>query len=323
MIKFLLKLTILILVLIAVAYYFLARSEKPEEFAYGVTFSQKYAQELGLDWQETYLAILDDLKIKKLRLVAYWDEIEPKQGQYNFQDLDWQIQEAGKRNAEVVLTIGYRLPRWPECYIPEWAEKEDVLDILEVIIKRYRNNPNIVAWQVENEPFVWWFGECPKASAKLLDREIFLVRALDGERPVLLTDSGEFSLWWRMGKRADIFGTTLYRKGYIKWLGYVKWPLPSFAYKLRAKIIKTLFRLDDVIVIELQGEPWVPKGKSFETMSLEEQRKGMNPEELGHSVEFAKDAGFSTLYFWGAEYWYWLKEKLGDNAMWEEVKKIL
>jgi len=46
---------------------------------------QKHSEELGLDWKKTYLAILDDLKVKNLKLVAYWDLIEEEPGVYNFQ----------------------------------------------------------------------------------------------------------------------------------------------------------------------------------------------------------------------------------------------
>jgi len=56
-----------------------------------------------------------------LRLVAYWQKIEPEQGKYSFEDLDWQIKEAEKRDIEVILVIGRKVSRWPECHIPEWA----------------------------------------------------------------------------------------------------------------------------------------------------------------------------------------------------------
>ncbi|HEX9664532.1 MAG TPA: hypothetical protein VGA49_01780, partial [Patescibacteria group bacterium] len=51
---------------------------------FGVTFSKAHAQYFDLDWQQLFIDILDDLKIKKLRLSAYWDEIEPVEGQFDF-----------------------------------------------------------------------------------------------------------------------------------------------------------------------------------------------------------------------------------------------
>ena len=51
---------------------------------YGTTFSWKYADEMGLDWQETYIKILDDLGVKNLRLVAYWEDIENVRDVYDY-----------------------------------------------------------------------------------------------------------------------------------------------------------------------------------------------------------------------------------------------
>ncbi|GAI67698.1 unnamed protein product, partial [marine sediment metagenome] len=56
-----------------------------------VVFSQKHAELLELDWKETYLALLDDLEVKNIKLITYWDLLKPEEGEYNFEDLDWQI----------------------------------------------------------------------------------------------------------------------------------------------------------------------------------------------------------------------------------------
>ena len=48
-------------------------------------------EKLGLDpandgagWKKLYIDILDDLKIRDIRLIAYWDKIEPKEGEFDF-----------------------------------------------------------------------------------------------------------------------------------------------------------------------------------------------------------------------------------------------
>ena len=53
-------LTIIILILIFAGYLFIGKTEPAKEVIWGVNFSQKQAQNLGLDWKETYLALLDD-----------------------------------------------------------------------------------------------------------------------------------------------------------------------------------------------------------------------------------------------------------------------
>src|SRR5688572_17443133 len=125
-----------------------------EQVSFGATFSKPYAMELGLDWRETYVAVLDDLGVRRLRIPAYWNEIEPAEGDYHFDDLDWQINEAAKRGAAVILAVGLRAPRWPECYAPTWADglDQDTLDLkvlamIETVVRRYAAEPAIVAWQ--------------------------------------------------------------------------------------------------------------------------------------------------------------------------------
>lgn len=83
---------------IFLAILFLPQFNQLKPIIFGATFSEPYTKYLGLDWQKTYLAVLDDLKVKNLRLIAPWDEIEPAPGKYDFTDLDWQIKEAEKRS---------------------------------------------------------------------------------------------------------------------------------------------------------------------------------------------------------------------------------
>jgi hypothetical protein len=66
---------------------------------YGVTFSARYARELGLNPKETLQSIFTDLGVKKVRLVAYWDEIQDAEGHLDYHDLDWQIEMAKKNKA--------------------------------------------------------------------------------------------------------------------------------------------------------------------------------------------------------------------------------
>ncbi|PIR73093.1 MAG: hypothetical protein COV26_00320, partial [Candidatus Nealsonbacteria bacterium CG10_big_fil_rev_8_21_14_0_10_36_23] len=108
----------LFLLLIFAGYLLIGKTEPAKEITWGVNFSQKHAQNLGLDWKETYLALLNDLGTENLKVAAQWDLIEPKEGEYYFEDLDWQIKEAENRGAKILLVIGMKTPRWPECHIP-------------------------------------------------------------------------------------------------------------------------------------------------------------------------------------------------------------
>jgi hypothetical protein len=82
------------IVLVLGSFFFVGRAEKVDDIEWGAVFSQKHSEDLGLDWKENYIAILDDLGIKKLKIVGYWDLFEEKEGSFSFEDLDWQINEA-------------------------------------------------------------------------------------------------------------------------------------------------------------------------------------------------------------------------------------
>jgi hypothetical protein len=170
--------------------------------ALGFTFSQRQADYLTLPWDEVYGAALD-LSPTIIRLGAYWDEIEPAEGVYDWSTLDEQIELAAGRNLDVILTVGMKAPRWPEYFLPSWLEErldlgdgatvsEDAeirwrtLDFVERVVRRYRDRSAIAYWQVENEPLDpsgprrWQIGP------GFLAQEVTLVRQLD-DRPIIVT----------------------------------------------------------------------------------------------------------------------------------------
>jgi hypothetical protein len=314
--------------LIFVGYFFIGTPSPAKRIDWGVVFSQKHAQLLGLDWKENYLAILDGLKAKNLKIISHWDLVEPKENKYFFDDLDWQIREAEKRNAKIILVIGMKTGRWPECHIPAWGQEflisndkfltEKLLDYIKVLVERYKNSKAIWAWQVENEPF-FPFGECPKITKDSVKKEIELVRSLDS-RPIIFGDSGEFSFWINAAKLGDVVGTTLHRKVYFKEIKkYITYPFPPIYYWRKAKLIDFLFH-KKVIIGELQAEPWCKN--LIYNCPLKEQKITMDSEQFKKNIEFAKNTGIDTIYLWGGEWWYWMKTKQGDPKIWEEAKNL-
>jgi len=304
-----------------------SRNKQPK---LGLTFSQYYAREqLGLDWRKTYLAILNELNPESLRLVAYWQYLEPEDDRFEFQDLDWQIAEAQKRNKKIILVVGHRVPRWPECHAPRWIwnqelriRNQELLEYIKEVINRYKNNEAIWAWQVENEPLLAAFGRCPKPDREFLKKEIALVKSLDPTRPIIITDSGELSLWWRTAGLSELLGTTLYRKVWNQYVGYFTHFYPPVFYTLRAWIVKKFFSTQKIIISELQGEPWAPGHQSLAKFPLDEQLEYFSPEDLEKNVEFAKKTGLDEIYLWGAEWWYWLKTKQNNSQFWNEAKEL-
>lgn len=319
-------LSMIFLVVLLFAYFNFPIHETKSPVALGVTFSSRYASDIKIEWKSNFLAILDDLGVRKIRIPVYWDLVEREPGNYYFSDLDWQLQEAQKRGVEVILVIGQKVPRWPECAIPGWAKDSDekrksqLLKFMKVIVERYKGNSAVKFWQVENEPFLK-FGICPPLDVNLLESELRLVRRLDPGRKIIVTDSGELSLWLQAAKRADIFGTTMYRTIWKEGLGYFDYPIGPRFFHFKKGLARLFTDQENFVVIELQAEPWI---SGFTTeKSLEEQFQSMNVEKLEANINFAKKVGFPEVYLWGAEWWYWLKIQKGHPELWEKAKEII
>ena len=55
---------------------------------------------------------------------------------------------------------------------------------------------------------------------------------------------------------------------------------------------------------------------------LSEQLKSMNPQMFEEGVAFAKQTGLSKFYFWGVEWWYWMKTVQNQPGIWNEAKQL-
>ncbi|MFH2063000.1 MAG: cellulase family glycosylhydrolase [bacterium] len=288
----------------------------------GATFSKKYAAEMDLDWRQAYLATLDDLGVRALRIPVYWDDIERSPGRFDFSDVDWQLSEARKRGAKVILAVGMKLPRWPECHLPDWAAdldevalKERTVSMLRRVVAHFSTSTDFFAWQVENEP-LFPYGECPPPDRELLEREVEVVRAAD-DRPVIITESGELSDWVRSAVIADRLGISTYRSVWNRYIGHFYWPTTPRWYSGRIAAVSGL--VDEVFVSELQAEPWAP-GPIIWT-EIDFQLSQMNPERLRGNVSFVRRMGVRDAYLWGVEWWYWLKEQ-GHPELWDAGREL-
>lgn len=297
---------------------------------FGISYSPQYAQALGLDPKQTYQEILKDLNVKNIRLAAYWNEIEPfdsAQGEsYNFTDLDYYISEASKNNVNIILALGYKLFRWPECRAPGWLPLDNTqyrekkqLEMVKKVVEYYENNPTVKIWQVENEPFLK-FGICPDANKDFLKTEVNLVKSLS-KKPILMTDSGELSTWITPMKLGDYFGTTLYRTVQDNWIGRIDYPIKPWFYRLKASIIKNLFAPQNqkIMITELQTEPWTTK--FIKETPKDQQIKDFPVQKMKDNVNFSKKVGFSDIYLWGVEWWYWIKLQ-GYPEYWEYAREL-
>lgn len=329
---------VIFLLLIVFCYLFVGWAPVAKNMTWGVDFSQMQAESLKLNWKETYLALINDLGTKNIKLHTQWDWVEGKKDNYYFDDIDWQIKTAEKNNVKIIYVVGMKTGRWPECHMPTWAsslsqkdQQAELLQYISEVVQRYKGSSAIINWQVENEP-LFNFGECPAwyyQNTEFLKKEVDLVKSLDPSRQIIVSDSGELSTWIPAANIGDILGTTMYRKAWVNLSTfglkfaipgfYSAYPFPPVFYSRKAEIIKSLFG-KKVICIELQAEPWaqVP----FSNVSLQEQAKTMNLQQFKDNVEYAKETGFDTFYLWGSEWWYWMKTVNDQPEIWNEARKL-
>lgn len=312
----------------AIAYWY-QKQHQNEKLTYGVTFIREYAEYYGLNPKETMLALRDELGFKRFRLVSYWKDIEPTQGQYDFSDLDWQFQKVNEVNGQVSLAIGLRQPRWPECHAPGWVDpaKKDVWypelkKYMAAVVERYKDNPALVSYQLENEYLLGVFGECqPYGSEReRLIEEFNLVKNIDPKTPVILSYANNYFGVSTSKPLADQVGVSVYKRVWDKTLTkrYFEYPFPSWYYSWRAGQQQILTGRSSMLH-ELQAEPWPPNG--VKEASIAEQDKSMNAKRLKERIHYGENTGFRDIDLWGGEWWYWRKVKFNDPSLWNTIKQ--
>ena len=304
-----------------------------DQIVWGVDYSASQSIYLGLDPRATYSAIIHDLGAKHIKIHINWDATETAQGVYDFTDLDRQVQEAKDNHVQLILVVGMKTGRWPECHTPEWftalspADRHGaILQYVDTVAKRYKNSKALEYWQVENEPFLK-FGTCPswyyKEDTSFLQAEVATVRAQDSSHKIIISDSGELSSWTEAATTGDIVGITMYRSSWNstqKTFGINPYTFltPGF-YATKTAAIQKYYK-KPVISIELQAEPWA--SKPLAEASLAEQAKSMNPELFKENIAFAQQAGLDAYYFWGVEWWYSMKTLHNQPEIWNQAKEL-
>ncbi len=306
-----------------------------EPIQLGTTFISDYATQLGVNPQDTLQAILEPanvggLGMKQIRLVSYWNDIESTPGKYDFSGLDWQFAMADKYGAQVSLAIGLRQPRWPECHEPSWVKPEtkDVWEpqlnnFITTVINRYKNNPALQSYQLENEFFMKIFGKCSNFDRSRLVAEAALVKQDDPNHTLIISRSDN---WIGLPVRQptpDEFGISIYKRVYDYHFThrYVEYPLPPWYYAFLAGAGEIITG-KEMIIHELQAEPWLPHG-SINSSNLAEQAKSLSPNMLKNRINYAKETGLNSIELWGAEYWYWQKVTQNNPGYWQVVQQAV
>lgn len=286
---------------------------------YGISFSIKQCRNFNLDPHETLDWLLQQ-GWRRFRLMSYWNEHEKIQGQYDFTELDWQIQAITAAGGEVSLCLGVKQPRWPEYHWPDWAwdAKKPIRDIalvsfVKTVVMYYRDDPNITSWQLENEALLQGFGSHIEIDRRRLRTEYDLVENLDKNRPIIMSTSNGWGIPVRK-PLPNVVGFSYYLKRYNNGR-YQTTVQSAWLHRIRRSFVHILLG-KPVFIHELQCEPWGP-GPIWK-MSSDEQSKSMSTEQIAINISAAKKIHVSPIDFWGAEWWYW-RHKQGDYKIWDSV----
>jgi len=313
--------------------------------ALGTSFARWRAEALGLDYRAAFERICA-MRFALVRLSASWREV----AQFGYGHLDWLMSEAARISQPVLLTVGMKALGWPEFYLPEDMYPADAGVLRRAIVhvrdvtRRYRDNPMLVAWQIENEPFNRSGPHALWIARRVVRAEAEAVRSLDRNRPLVVTSFAHFdesldrwssrhqSTWKRrLGlaapaerealsilRRGDILGLDVYPS--IGWLDADGRERVAHAAPDQLAAVAGWHRIareqgKRFWVTEAQAEPWEARRQTHaDPLSIQ-------PEAIGELVNRLVGIGVETILLWGSEYWLWRADK-GDPRWVDAVSLV-
>ena len=283
-----------------------------------------------------------------IRLSASWREI----AELGWASLDWLLEHAASAGQPVLLTVGMKALGWPEFHLPEGVLEPDAVDVrrralshVRAVVRRYRENPQLRVWQVENEPFNRSGPRARWISRDQVRREAGAIRQLDSRRPLAVTTFAHFgegldrassrhqSEWKRrLGlvipaerealavlRQGDILGVDVYRS--IGWVDAGNTAQIARAVEDQLEWLAGWQRIarsqgKRFWVTESQAEPWEARRATHANPVT------VAPLDIGELVQELRGIGVERILLWGSEYWLWRAEN-GDRRWLESVAALL
>lgn len=315
-------------------------NQKPDVL--GTSFSQVQCRHLKMseaEIRDTYLKILD-MGFDIVRIGAYMDEIDER----GFDFLDWQIEEAEKRNIPLIVNVGIRVQRYPEFHPTKrirdrlrfWEVPnqvigsdpetfEEVVDHTRKVVQRYKNRKIVKYWQGENEAFdKLQFANGHVIADKLFDKQNEVLkeeRSPDQKiiysNAIGLSDSAT-NLRRVLSRNPDGSGFNVYYRVPKDKDGYYELDENDFKdLEYKAEWIKSLGV--EPIIYESQAEPW-ENGSPVHTDKQEYYSS--NPEIAIKLASKLGSIGYKTVLLWGAEYWIYQADR-GNTAWTDKIQEFV
>jgi hypothetical protein len=285
-------------------------------------------------------------KFDLVRLSTSWLEVD----QFGYEHIDWLVAEAGRLGQPLILTVGMKALGWPEFYLPANVSpepmrlREALLLHVASTLRRYRGCPQLVAWQIENEPFNRSGPMSRTVDRSLVRAEAGLARRLDPARPIMITafghfdsgldrDSSRFQGKWRprlrltlpperealaVLRRNDILGLDVYRSIGLRTNGR---PWVARAASDQIQSVARWRRVAEAQrkrfwISEAQAEPWEP------TRATRDDPVSVRPDDVQDLLQRLSSLKPEAILLWGSEYWLW-REEGGDRRWADVVRRVL
>jgi hypothetical protein len=311
----------------------------------GTSFARWRAEALGLDYRAAFERICA-MRFGLVRLSASWREIT----QFGYGHLDWLLGEAERSRQPVLLTVGMKALGWPEFHLPEGMHPADLavqrgaVAHVRDVARRYRDNPTLTAWQIENEPFNRSGPNSLWIPRPVVRAEAEAVRSVDRGRPQVVTGFAHFdedldrsssrdqSRWRRrLGlilpaerealsilRRGDVLGLDVYRSiGWRDASGRERTAQAAPDQLANVAFWQRTAREQGkrFWVTEAQAEPWEARRQTHaDPLSI-------RPEAIGELVNRLVGIGVETILLWGSEYWLWRADN-GDPRWMDAVSLV-
>jgi hypothetical protein len=194
----------------------------------GISYRPPQVEALGLDARTTLETLLT-YPYHLIRLGAYWNRMEPAQGIFYTDELDWQIDAAEQAGKQIILCVGpLKTFSYPEFFVPSHRLAQPfpehtrikpsaypslstpATEFITRLVERYKHRQGIVAWQVEHEAVdplgvehSW------RLDVSFVEKEVEALRKADPTRPVMMNGFLPTSLlvrlsqWWRTRDQGD------------------------------------------------------------------------------------------------------------------------
>ena len=323
---------------------------------YGTSYSFEQAKWYGINPREGFVKLISEIKFDWVRLPFFWDQMSDPSGNLQINDLRFAIEEADKRNIQVIVALGAKAPFYPEYHIPDTLKPKlrfgqtisadhpiaaDILEIDKKVVKELSIYKNISHWQIENEPFLanvnGW-----KMDSDLLKAEVDVVRSADSlDRPIILNHVGPSFIdnkWKKLLpllKPGDVLGVNAYFKTQgiylyegiifgqsfkISWPRWFSWPVQSWMFLSPdfERIRKEIeARGMEFWVLEMQAEPYIRM-----LADASKNQPFYKSNDISKAQRYLVASGVKSIGFWGANFWQY-RQKHGDSTWIDAVKLIV